>query len=194
MAREVQFENGNFGKVRSYWVGLGLAVITLGVYGLFWYYFVNRELRQIGLVKHDPKLANSNPAVSVLAVSVGGVVLIPPFVSMGNYLERIRRAQELGGVAPERRVDVLAGFFLFFVGAFLILPLFVYYWYATKHQNAAVLAAGEPAAALSANQPAGRWDIDPEDPGQERWRDGDGNWTSSARARQDWLPGERESA
>jgi hypothetical protein len=196
MAHSVEFGNGSSGKIRNYWVGLGLAIITFGVYGLFWYYLVNRELQQIGVAKDDPKLAGSSPGVSVLAVSIGGFVLIPPFVSVYNYMARIRRAEELGGLAPERRVSELIGFFLYFFGAFLILPLFVYYWYATKHQNTAVMASGEAAdevAARIAEQPTGWWDIDPKDPGQERWRDGDGTWTGNARTRRNWLPGERES-
>jgi len=37
MAQEVEFGNGGEGKIRSFWVGLGLTIITLGFYGLCWY-------------------------------------------------------------------------------------------------------------------------------------------------------------
>ena len=35
-------------KVRNLWIVLLLLVVTLGIYYLYWYYAINRELRDYG--------------------------------------------------------------------------------------------------------------------------------------------------
>lgn len=70
---------------------VGLGIITLGLYTLYWWYAANRELRDIG--------GDGSPAVSVLAVTVGALVLVPPLVSNWNTADRIRRVQETAGSA-----------------------------------------------------------------------------------------------
>jgi drug/metabolite transporter (DMT)-like permease len=142
MAQEVEFGGGGVGKVRSFWVGLGLAVITFGIYYYVWYYLINDELKDIGIAKGDQNLAESSPTMSVIAVLVGGFVLIPPFISIYNTGNRIRRAQLLTGVDRDRAINPVAAFLLAFPGGILIIPAFIHYWYITKHQNAAVRAAG----------------------------------------------------
>lgn len=70
---------------------VALGVVTLGVYSVFWWYFANRELRDTG--------GDGSPAVSVLAVTVGALVIVPPLVSTWNTADRIRRVQEGAGSA-----------------------------------------------------------------------------------------------
>ena len=53
MAETVQLGVGRTGKIRSFWVGFGLAVVTFGFYGLWWYYFVNDELKRVGAMRGD---------------------------------------------------------------------------------------------------------------------------------------------
>jgi hypothetical protein len=142
MAQEVEFGGGCVGKVRSFWVGLGLAAITFGIYYYFWYFLINKELKDIGIAKGDEKLAESEPMMSAIAVLFGGLVLIPPLISIYNAGNRIRRAEVLAGVEHDRAINPLAAFLLAFPGGLLIIPAFFHYWYVTKHQNAAVRAAG----------------------------------------------------
>lgn len=143
MAQEVEFGNGGEGKIRSYWVGLGLTIITLGLYGLCWYYFVNNELKDVGLAKNDQNLGQSSPALSVTALVVGGFTLwIAPLLSVYNYGQRIKRAQRLTGVEKQDQINPIVAFLLYFPGSLLIVPLFFHYWYVTKHQNMALRAAG----------------------------------------------------
>jgi Domain of unknown function (DUF4234) len=78
MAQEVEFGRGGTGKIRSFWVGFGLAIVTLSIYYFCWYYFVNDELKDIGIAEDDQNLANSSPAQSVLAVLIGGWLIVPP--------------------------------------------------------------------------------------------------------------------
>lgn len=143
MAQEVEFGKGGEGKIRSFWVGFGLTAITLGIYGLCWYYFVNNELKDVGLAKDDQNLGQSSPAMSVTALVLGGFTLwVAPLLSVYNYGQRIKRAQRLTGIPKEAQIDPVIAFVLYFPGVLLIIPFFFHYSYVTKHQNRAMLAAG----------------------------------------------------
>ena len=99
MAYEVN-ANGAIAKVRNPWGVLGLTLITLGIYGIFWYYYLNKEFKEFGAAMGDQELAASNPVNSVLAVTIGIFILVPPFVSYYNFVKRGQRVQQLGGVEP----------------------------------------------------------------------------------------------
>lgn len=142
MAQEVEIGNNGEGKIRSFWVGFGLSAITLSLYGLCWYYFVNDELKDVGQARDDQNLAQSSPAMSVTALLVGGYFIIPPLLSVYNYGQRIKRAQRLCGIPRGDQINPVTSFLLFFPGALLIVPYFIHFWYVTKHQNMAVRAAG----------------------------------------------------
>lgn len=119
-----------------------LAAVTFGIYGLCWYYFVNDELKDIGIDKNDQNLAQSSPALSVTAILVGGWFIIPPLLSIYNYGQRIKRAQRLAGVPREKQIDPIIAFLLYFPGILLVIPYFLHFWYVTKHQNIALRAVG----------------------------------------------------
>ncbi|HTB50377.1 MAG TPA: DUF4234 domain-containing protein [Solirubrobacteraceae bacterium] len=144
MAQEVEFGNGGEAKIRSFWVGLGLVIITLGIYGFCWYYFVNNELKDVGLAKDDQNLGQSSPAMSVTALLLGSFTFwVAPLLSIFNYGQRIKRAQRLTGVEKQDQINPTMAFLLYFPGVILIVPLFFHYWYVTKHQNIAMRAAGD---------------------------------------------------
>ena len=142
MAQEVQFGDGGAGKIRSFPVGLLLTIITFGIYYYFWYYLVNDELKDIGVSRGDQKLATSSPGMSVAAVTVGGILFVPPLLSIYNYGQRIKRAQRVLGVSAEDQINPTLAFLLVFPFGFLIVTSLIHYWYVTKHQNRAVQAAG----------------------------------------------------
>jgi Domain of unknown function (DUF4234) len=143
MAQEVEFGNGGEGKIRSFWVGFGLVIITLGIYALCWYYFVNNELKDVGLAKDDQNLGQSNPAMSVIALVLGAFTLwVAPLLSVFNYGQRIKRAQRLAGIPKEDQIDPIVSFLLYFPGVLIVIPYIFRFWYVTKHQNRAMRAAG----------------------------------------------------
>jgi hypothetical protein len=148
MAQEVEFGKGGEGKIRSFWVGAGLVVVTLGVYAFCWYYFVNDELKDVGLAKDDQNLGQSSPAMSVTAL-VGGALLswsvvgfLIPVLSVYNYGQRIKRSERLTGIPREKLINPTVALLLYFPGIVLIVPFFFHYWYVTKHQNMVMRAAG----------------------------------------------------
>ena len=145
MAQEVELGPAGTGKIRSFGVGLLLSIVTLGIYGFCWYYFVNDELKDIGQEKHDPNLAQSSPMMSVIAILVGGWVIVPPLLSVYNYGQRIKRAQRLSGVPQHEQINPVVAFLLMCPGALLVIPYFLHFWYVQKHQNMALRAtAGLP--------------------------------------------------
>jgi hypothetical protein len=77
-------------RTRHPFAPLGLSLITFGVYGLYWYYTINREMRDLG---EDVK-----PGRALLAVTLGALVIVPAVLSMYHTAERILRLQTRAGV------------------------------------------------------------------------------------------------
>jgi hypothetical protein len=73
---------------------LGLTIITLGIYGLYWYYKVNEEiLRYTG----DQTIS---PSRSLLAVIPGFLLIVPPFIAYYNTAGNVMIGRrELGSSA-----------------------------------------------------------------------------------------------
>jgi|SRR5688572_26323979 len=107
-------------KIRSpVWVVVW-SVLTLGVYSWFWWYFINREMRDLGQARGTDELGD-NPTLSALAVSLGALIIVPPFVSFYGTGKRIKAAQRItlgredynGWVALVLLIIWLAGITLF---------------------------------------------------------------------------------
>ena|SRR5436190_11679846 len=95
MAHEVAIPGaGSQAKVRNPVGILLLSFITLGIYGIFWWYFINREMADLGRANNESKLGD-NPVLSVIAVTLGGLVIIPALVSHYRTLKRIETAQNV---------------------------------------------------------------------------------------------------
>jgi hypothetical protein len=113
-------------KIRHPWGAFLLVLVTLGIYYLFWYYFINRELRDFGQATGDAEgnRIEVSPWIALLAVSLGALLIVPPFVSMYRTFKRIRTAQEIADVGP--RVKPGLGLLLFFI-ALIFFPVEVPY-------------------------------------------------------------------
>ena len=73
-----------------------LAIFTCGIYAAIWYYRLAKELGEWsrGAIQTDP-------TTSVLAVTLGGCLIVPPYVSWAGTLGRIRQAQQMVGLPPK---------------------------------------------------------------------------------------------
>lgn len=99
---------GRAGKTRNiFLVWLVWPLITLGIYYYVWWYKINREARDF-----DPQI-KVEPALSVLAVTLGGLIIVPPFVSTWRAGERIAQMQRTAGLEPTCQAWI--GFVLMFV-------------------------------------------------------------------------------
>jgi hypothetical protein len=99
-ATEVVLPSGARAKVRDEGLVVLWTVLTLGIYNSVWYYRINREMRDFGRAHGDEKLANSNPVLSILAVTLGALVIVPAIVSYWKTTGRIRRMQRACNVPP----------------------------------------------------------------------------------------------
>ena len=88
-----------FAKKRNPWGVFGLSLITLGIYIIFWWYYVNKEMVELGRVKGTTELGD-NATMSALALFPGALVIIPPFVSYYNGVKRMQSAARLTGAEP----------------------------------------------------------------------------------------------
>jgi uncharacterized membrane protein len=102
---------GPKGKTRSPIGGWLLLIPTFGLYYLFWYHNINREVRD-----YDPSIS-VRPLLAVISLFIPIVGL----VSIFNTGNRIRQAQATAGAAPE--ASGLLGLILSFFVA-LVLPYY----------------------------------------------------------------------
>jgi hypothetical protein len=91
---------------------------------LVWYYKVNRELRDLGRAIGEEERLGRSPLTSLLAILIGRVVIVPPFVSFYRTFRRIEAAQEASGTS--QRVNPWLGFALHVIGL-IFLPVEVIY-------------------------------------------------------------------
>jgi Domain of unknown function (DUF4234) len=109
-------------------------ILTLGIYNLVWYYKINREMRDLGRARGSSELGDS-PGKSLLAITLGALVVVPAVISTINTFRRIQAAQRLVGVAPQ------ANGWLALVMALLLTPVF--HAYEQSELNKVWSAAGE---------------------------------------------------
>jgi hypothetical protein len=74
---------------------LGLTVITLGIYFLYWFWKINDELR---LYKRDESIS---PTRSLMAMLFGWLIIVPPFIAMYNTAKHVQDAEQRLGVQPQ---------------------------------------------------------------------------------------------
>jgi len=97
MAQEVLIAEGpSRAKIRNPWGVLGLLVITIGIYHIFWWYYVNREMRDYGhATGYD---LGQRPGNSLLAVFPGGLIIVPALITYWRGTLRAQAAQRVAGL------------------------------------------------------------------------------------------------
>jgi hypothetical protein len=107
VAQTVVVSEETFKRRNVVGVWLGLPLITFGIYHLVWYYKINNEARRF---LRDESI---KPAISLLAITLGAFLIIPPFVSVYQTAARVQRMQERAGVAS--RIEPVVALLLTFV-------------------------------------------------------------------------------
>jgi hypothetical protein len=98
-------------KIRSVvWV-IVLELVTLGIYGFCWWYFIHRELRDYGRAKGTTELGTS-PGRSLLAITLGLLIIVPAIISIFRGFKRVQAAQRLNAIEP---INGWIGLILFLV-------------------------------------------------------------------------------
>jgi Domain of unknown function (DUF4234) len=151
MARKVAVPGAGQAKIINPWVAFLLALVTLGIYYIFWFGIRNLELNDYG----ESLSAENNPLhvnvfLAIVANTIGWLLIIPPFISQWRYYRRIGRAQELAGM--DHRISHVTGFLLYIV-AFFLLPFEIPY--GQHHLNRLwEHVAGEREKAIRMGRPA----------------------------------------
>jgi hypothetical protein len=100
MAEEVQLAGaGSSAKLRHPVAVAILSLVTLGIYLIFWWYFVNRELADFGRAKGTTELGDS-PGKSTLALFPGALLIVPAIWTTVTTFKRVQAAQRLTGQNP----------------------------------------------------------------------------------------------
>lgn len=100
MAQEISIAGtGSTAKVRNPIAVAVLVVVTLGIYLVFWWYFINRELADYGRAKGTDELGD-NPTLSTLALFPGALVIVPALWTTVTTFQRVQAAQRLTGESP----------------------------------------------------------------------------------------------
>lgn len=79
-------------RLRNPWGAFALAVVTLGVYAVVWWWKINREIRDFSA--HAGKPLGNDPTLSALALFPGILLIVPAIWTL---------------VTTTRRVDWVAG-------------------------------------------------------------------------------------
>jgi hypothetical protein len=125
---------------RSPLVVLGLVLITLGIYGFYWYYKVNEEIKRY---TGDQTIS---PSRSLLAVIPGFLLIVPPFIAYYNTSNHIVQMQQQRGLASQ-------------ISPALVVILGLVIWigmaaYVQEHLNRVWEAASSGSAGLPATPPS----------------------------------------
>ncbi|MDQ2757117.1 MAG: DUF4234 domain-containing protein [Actinomycetota bacterium] len=73
-------------------VWLGLPLVTLGIYTWVWWYKINAEMGRL-----DPRRPVS-AGTSLLAITLGSFLIVPPYISVYNTGKRIAQRQHAVGI------------------------------------------------------------------------------------------------
>lgn len=85
-------------KVRSPWAVALLPIVTLGIYGLVWWYKINKELKAYGEAKgYD---LGQKPVNSLLALFPGGIIIVPALITYWRGTKRVQGAAKVAGREP----------------------------------------------------------------------------------------------
>jgi hypothetical protein len=98
-ANQIPIAPGSTAKIRGPVTVAILSIVTLGIYVLFWWYFVNREMADHGRARGTNELGD-NPTKSLLALMPGALIVVPAIWTMVTTFQRIQAAQRLNGQTP----------------------------------------------------------------------------------------------
>src|SRR3712207_4756646 len=140
-------------KVRGpVWVGV-FSLVTLGIYVIYWIYVTAKHLREYGNSKGRD--LGQSPGMTLLAVTLGALIIVPALVALYRQAKRIQQAQQLAGVQPMNG-------WLALVLYLVVAPIF--FAYEQSELNKAWAAEGGPVPSDSSAHEAPRLESAPQEP------------------------------
>ena len=100
MAEIIQIAGaGSTAKIRNVVAVAILPIITIGIYLVYWWYQINREMADLGRTKGTNELGD-NPAMSTLALFPGALIIVPAIWTTITTFKRVQAAQRMTGSSP----------------------------------------------------------------------------------------------
>jgi hypothetical protein len=127
-------------KIRSVWAVALLPIVTFGIYYFVWYYKINKEMATLGRARGKQQELGDSPGTSLLAVTLGALVVVPAIISLIHTFRRIQATQRL-----TRDGDTLDGW----IGLVLYLvlsPAMAAYMQSGLNESWQAVRSGRPAA------------------------------------------------
>ena len=91
MAETVSIEGQQYLKRNPLGV-LGLSFITIGIYFFYWYYKINDEIKRF---ENDDTIS---PMRSLMAMTLGLLIVVPPFIAMYNTAKHVQALETRQGI------------------------------------------------------------------------------------------------
>jgi Domain of unknown function (DUF4234) len=143
MAERVTIEGQTYLKRNPLGV-LGLVLITLGIYGFYWFYKVNQE------IKTYTKDETISPGRSLLAVIPGFLLIVPPFIAYYNTANHVVEMEQRHGIPSQisPALVVILGLVIWIGMAAYVQEHLNRVWDSAATQGAAVAPPPPPAPAM----------------------------------------------
>lgn len=118
-----------------------LSIVTLGIAGIVWYYKMNADAKNLALTHPDTenRARGWSPGMSVVAITLGSLIIVPPFVSLWGTWSRVREGTRSHSMAAGKQ-------FLF-----CYVPLINIAYYGVLQSQLNSVATGEAPATVSAS-------------------------------------------
>jgi uncharacterized iron-regulated membrane protein len=98
VAEEVQIQGSTgMAKLRKPWAVAVLSIVTIGIYGAVWWYKINREMADLGKATGRTEELGDNPTKSVIAATLGILIIVPFVMTTINTYKRVQATQRLTG-------------------------------------------------------------------------------------------------
>ena len=82
-----------------------LSFVTLGICGIIWYYKINADAKHLALRHPDTEsdARGWSPGMSVVAITLGAFIIVPPFVSVWGTWSRVRKGTRSHSMAAGKQ-------------------------------------------------------------------------------------------
>ena len=154
-AEEVQIRGTQeIAKLRNPLGVLGLMLVTLGIYGLYWYYQINKEMAELGKATGRTEELGDSPGTSLLALVPGCFIIVPAVLTIYHTFQRQQAFRSMTTPA-DTGVDPGLGLLLWLligpVGYYMLQDSLNKGWQAQA--GGGQVGAGGPGGALPQQQP-----------------------------------------
>ncbi len=82
-----------------------LSFVTFGIAWFIWYYKLNADAKHLALRHPDTEsdARGWSPAMSIVAVTIGSFIIVPPFVSVWGTWSRVRKGTRSHSMAAGKQ-------------------------------------------------------------------------------------------